>query len=240
MVHGLTKAGLGPPDYLKALIQHRNYIEALESCGLDVIVLPPDETLPDSVFVEDTALLTPGCAIITRPGAPSRRPETVEIEATLCPFFNSIETITEPGTVDAGDIMMVGDHYYIGLSERTNPEGARQVLSFLEKYELKGTPVPLEEVLHLKSGLSYLENNFLLISGEFLHMELFESFEQLRLPHCESYAANSLWINGKVLMPKGYPGAMAKVQESGYETIELDVSEFRKLDGGLSCLSLRF
>jgi len=222
------------------MVQHRDYIDALEACGLQVQVLPPDETLPDSVFVEDTALLTPECAIITRPGALSRRRETEIIMETLKSYYHHIEHIRNPGTVDAGDIMMAGDHIFIGRSERTNQEGAGQIRSILEKYGLYSSIVPTEKVLHLKSGLSYLGNNHLLISGEFLQMDCFNDFEQLRLPDCEGYAANSVMINGRVLVPSGFPGALAKIREAGYETIELDMSEFRKLDGGLSCLSLRF
>jgi dimethylargininase len=192
------------------------------------------------VFVEDTALLTPACAIITRPGALSRRPEVAAVREALRPFFRTFETILAPGTVDAGDIMKVGSDYYIGLSERTNREGARQVQHILQDHGMQGILIPVKEGLHLKSGLSYLEDNHLLISGKFLQMPCFEPFEQLRLPECESYAANSVWINNKVLVPRGFPGALAKIREAGYEIIELDMSEFRKQDGGLSCLSLRF
>ena len=240
MVHGLTQAGLGAPDYHKAVYQHNEYIKALKECGLDVFILPADENFPDSTFVEDTALLTPEVAIITNPGAASRKGETNEIRKVIESFYKKVKTIQEPGTIEAGDIMMVGSFFYVGLSRRTNVEGARQLIEILRLYGMDGQTVDLKEFLHLKSGLSYLEENRLLISGELLQMEIFKKFEQLRLPKCESYAANSLWINDKVLIPAGYPGTLAKIQESGYKTKVLDVSEFRKLDGGLSCLSLRF
>ena len=240
MVNGLTEAQLGIPDYNTALLQHKEYIDALEYCGLEVNVLPANEDYPDSTFVEDTALLTPKVAIITNPGATSRKGEAAEIREAIESYFKVIETIVNPGTIEAGDIMMVDSFFYIGLSNRTNNEGARQMLEILRSYGMDGKTVALKEFLHLKSGLSYLEENRLLISGEFLQMQIFENFEHLRLPIQESYASNSVWINEKVLVPHGFPIASEKIQELGYETIVLDVSEFQKLDGGLSCLSLRF
>lgn len=240
MINGLSTAGLGLPDYEKALAQHAAYIEALEACGLDVTVLPPDERYPDSTFVEDVALLTPVCAIITRPGAPSRRGETAAMRAVLQEQYEQIEEIQPPGTVEAGDIMMVGKHFYIGLSQRTNAEGARQMIALLEKYGFSGSTVPLREMLHLKSGVAYLEENRLLASGEFLTADVFQDFDILPVPEEEQYAANSLWVNGTVLTPAGFPRTRALIENAGYPVLEVDVSEFRKLDGGLSCLSLRF
>jgi dimethylargininase len=240
MVRGLTTAGEGPPDYEKALRQHRAYIEALEQCGLTVRVLEADESFPDSTFVEDTALLTSACAIITRPGALSRRGEVVEMKRVVSEYYDDVYHVTDPGTVDAGDSMMASSHFYIGLSSRTNQEGARQVIAFLEKHGMTGSTVRLDHVLHLKTGAAYLENNNLAACGEFLEREELKKFNLLPIPEEESYAANCVWINDKVLIPAGYPAARAAVQGAGYETIVLDVSEFRKLDGGLSCLSLRF
>ncbi len=240
MVNGLTTANLGPPDYEKALLQHADYIKALEECGLEVVVLPPDERYPDSTFVEDVALLTKNCAIITNPGAPSRRGETADIKRVLMDFYSNIEEVQEPGTVEAGDIMMVGSHFYIGLSERTNEDGARQVIAYLEKYGLSGSVVRLEKMLHLKTGVAYLENNNLLACGEFLTKEEFQRFNILEVDEDESYAANCIWVNDVVLVPKGYPKTKRTIEKAGYAVREVDVSEFRKLDGGLSCLSLRF
>ena len=240
MVTGLTSANLGPPDYDKALLQHQQYISALRSCGVEVTVLPKDGNFPDSTFVEDAALLTPHCAIITNPGAQSRRGEIVSIREAVALFYDTIEAIASPGTLDAGDIMMVGSHYYIGLSERTNGEGARQMVAILEKHGMTGSMVEMNQMLHLKTGLSYLEGNKLLISGEFLQEPQFKGYIQLEIAPEEGYAANSLWVNGKVLVPADYPKTKATVEQAGYETIILDVSEYRKIDGGLSCLSLRF
>ena len=157
IVEGLSNSiTLGLPNYEQAIIQHQSYIDALTKCGLDVHVLEPCEEYPDSTFVEDVALITPNCAIITRPGAPSRRGEVHEIEFVLKQRFNNIEAIEAPGTIDGGDIMMVGDHYYIGLSERTNLEGAKQIIKILKKYDMSGSTIYLKKVLHLKTSLSYL------------------------------------------------------------------------------------
>ena len=240
MVEGLTKAQLGKPDYNLAIDQHKKYVEALIECGLEVTILEADENYPDSTFVEDAAILTPSCAIITNPGALSRKGEILAIENVVSNFYQDIEKISGDGTVDGGDIMMVGKHFYIGLSERTNREGARQLTEILDKNGMTASTVVLEKVLHLKSGLSYLENNNLVISGEFVYRTDFDKFNKLIIGTKESYAANCVWINKKVLIATGYLKTKQTIEKAGYKTIELDVSEYRKLDGGLSCLSLRF
>jgi len=240
MINGLSSATLGKPDYHKAIIQHQNYIDALLECGLDVTVLEADENFPDSCFVEDVALCTPHCAIITRPGAESRRGEIHEMKEVLKEFYKNIEQIQKPGTIEAGDIMMVGDHYYIGLSARTNQQGAEQMKSILKKYGMTASTVPLEKVLHLKTGLAYLENNYLLLSGEFTRNSEFNKFNKLVIDAKDAYSANCIWVNNKVLIPAGFPGTREKIAQIGYDIIDLEMSEFQKLDGGLSCLSLRF
>ena len=240
MINGLSDANLGLPDYQKALFQHEAYVNAIIGCGLKVKVLEADENFPDSTFVEDVALLTPSCAIITNPGAPSRRGEIVAMRDVLKEFYSNIEEIASPGTVEAGDIMMVGNHYYIGLSARTNQHGADQVISILNKYGMTGSVIKLEKVLHLKTGLAYLEDNNLVVCGEFLSDPEFKKFNFIEIAEDESYAANCILINDKVLIPKGFPKAKQKIIDAGYIVVELDMSEFQKLDGGLSCLSLRF
>jgi dimethylargininase len=237
---GLSTSGLGKPDYYMALKQHSEYIETLRYLGLGVKVLVQDELYPDSTFVEDVALCTPSCAIITNPGAISRRGETNSIKPVLEEYYNVIEEISLPGTLEAGDVMKVENHYFIGISERTNSEGADQLIRILEKHEMTGTKILLERMLHLKTGVSYLENNNMLVCGEFLNNMMFKKFNRIIVDKNESYAANSLWINGIVLVPDGYPKTRKKIEKAGYKTIALDLSEFRKVDGGLSCLSLRF
>jgi len=240
MVNGLSSARLGKPDYKKALVQHADYIEALQECGLLVIVLPSDEEFPDSTFVEDTALLTPHCAILTNPGAPSRSGETDSILAVISDFYDIVEVVKSPGTVEAGDIMMVGNRYYIGLSERTNQAGAEQVIALLEAHGMRGSMVDITSALHLKTGLGYLENNNLLACGEFLSKAEFQHYNLMRVDPNEAYAANSVWVNETVLVPAGFPATRSLIASTGYRVREVDVSEFQKLDGGLSCLSLRF
>jgi len=136
--------------------------------------------------------------------------------------------------------MMVGSHFYIGISHRTNSEGADQLINILKKFELTGSKVLLKKMLHLKSGASYLENNNMLVCGEFMETKEFERYNKIIVDEAESFAANSLWINVKVLVPDGFPKTRRKIEKVGYDTIVLNTSEFRKVDGGLSCLSLRF
>ena len=136
--------------------------------------------------------------------------------------------------------MMVGNHYYIGLSDRTNLQGAEQLIELLVKHGHTGSTVELKDVLHLKTGLSYLENNMLIVCGDFKSDSTFSEFDQIEIPESESYAANCIWVNDNVIIPSGYPLTKVKVRSTGYNVIEVDVSEFKKLDGGLSCLSLRY
>jgi len=240
LVEGISSANLGKPDYHMALAQHGRYVQALRECGLEVRILEADESYPDSVFVEDTALLTPQFALITNPGVSSRRGETNSIKAVLQNYYSKIEQIHPPGTLEAGDVMMVDNHFYIGLSERTNREGADQAIAMLEKFGMTGSLVKLEDLLHLKTGTSYLENNTLLATGELSRESEFREFKIIEIPDEESYAANCVWINGKVLVPDGFPYTHNRIQKEGFEIISLEMSEFQKLDGGLSCLSLRF
>lgn len=243
MIEGITSAPeLGKPDYELALRQHDDYIEALKACGVTVRILPADETFPDSCFVEDPAVLTRKCAIIANPGTYSRNLETQAMIPVIKEFYpeDKIEYIEAPGTLEGGDVMMVGDHFYVGRSNRTNEEGIRQFIGILNKYGFTGSEVPLTEVLHLKTGVNYIENNNMLVSGEFIHKPDFESFSRIVVPEEEAYASNCIWVNGMVIVPEGYPAVLEAVKNAGYKTITVDTSEYRKLDGGLSCLSLRF
>lgn len=243
MVNGITDhPELGAPDYQKALQQHDAYIETLRGCGVDVTVLPADEAYPDSCFVEDPAILTEQCAVITRPGALSRRGETAAIEQAVAKFYpaEKIFHITAPGTIEGGDVMRAGDIFYVGRSARTNEEGIRQLTAILAPYGYQVVAVPLSEVLHLKTGVVYLEGNTMLVSGEFLTKPAFAQYTKLEVPESEAYAANCIWVNGTVIVPEGYPTVLAAIQNAGYKTVTCDTSEYRKIDGGLSCLSLRF
>jgi dimethylargininase len=162
------------------------------------------------------------------------------MKSVLRSYFREVDSIQAPGSLDAGDVMMVGRHFFIGISDRSNPEGADQLIALLKKHGRSGQKVHLKEMLHLKSGVSYLEHNTLLVSGEFIPHPAFRNFQRIEVDPREAYAANSLWINDRVLVPKGFPLTREKIRRAGYETMLVDVSEFQKLDGGLSCLSLRF
>ena len=240
---GITSAPeLGKPDYEKALKQHENYIEALKKCGVNVTVLESLEDFPDSCFVEDTAVLTKKCAIISNPGANSRNKEPEFMVETIKKFYSEdkIEYIKAPGTLEGGDVMMVGDHFYVGKSARTNEDGIKQFIEILNKYGLTGSEIPLEKVLHLKTGVNYIENNNMLVSGEFINKKDFEIYNKIIVPEDESYGANCIWVNETVIIPKGYPKIEKAIKDIGYKVLVTDTSEFKKIDGGLSCLSLRF
>lgn len=233
---------LGQPIYEKALEQHKCYIEALKKCGVNVTVLPADDAFPDSCFVEDVAVVTAKCAVITNPGASTRNHETESMIPVLKNFYpeDKIEYIKAPGTLEGGDVMMCGDTFYVGLSARTNEEGIKQFSDILGKYGYTVIAVPLEKVLHLKTGVNYLENNKMLVCGEFIDKAEFASYDRIVIPEDEAYAANCIWMNGTVIVPEGYPAVKAAVEAAGYPVLCVDTSEFRKIDGGLSCLSLRF
>jgi dimethylargininase len=243
LTRGITShPELGAPDYELALAQHGGYIRAIESLGITVTVLPPLEEYPDSCFVEDVAILSERCAVITNPGAPSRRDETAGIIPAIREFYpeTGIHRIADPGTIEGGDVMRVEDTFYVGLSARTNQEGIRQFQEILKPYGYQVIPVPLKEVLHLKTGINYLSDRRFLVSGEFTGRPDFAAFERTIVSPEEAYAANSLWMNGSVLVPAGFPQTEAAVRALGYPVLRVDTSEYRKIDGGLSCLSLRF
>jgi dimethylargininase len=240
MVNGITTAGLGKPDHKMALSQHQQYVDALKECGLEVTVLPPDEAYPDSTFVEDTALLIPECAIVTNPGAPSRKGEVLAVKKVLRDFYEEIEEVHPPGTVDGGDILAIGNHYYIGISGRTNFDGAEQIIEILKGYGKTASTIEVANLLHLKSGIAYLGKRHIVMNSIFRQDSILKDFFSILIDEVEGYAANCVRINNYVIFPKGFGKAKAKVENSGFSVIEVDVSEFRKLDGGVSCLSLRF
>lgn len=239
-VNGLTTVELGKPVYGKLLEQHASYVEALKKCGVAVTHLPASEAFPDSTFVEDTAVLTPEFAVITNPGAASRKDETIEMEEVLKGFYRKLHYIKAPGTLEGGDILLAEDHFYIGISNRTNEEGARQLKEIVESEGYQGTIVPLEKFFHLKTGVTYLGDNRVVVAGEFINHPLFETYEKITVSDEEEYAANCIRVNDYVIIPKGYPVTKKKINDAGYKTIELETSELKKHDGGLSCLSLRF
>ena len=240
---GLTSADLGRPDFELALRQHEAYCRGLEECGLRLTRLAADDRYPDSTFVEDTAVLTPRGAVICRPGAVSRLGETEEVERVLLPDFTRIYTICEPGTVDGGDICEAGDHFFIGVSHRTNEAGATQLATFLAELGYTSTLIDIRgvgNILHLKSGIAYLGAGRIVIIGELKDRKEFSGYDLIHVNAEEAYAANCLLVNDRVLIAAGHPALQRQLRDLDYETIVLEMSEFQKMDGGLSCLSLRF
>lgn len=236
---GITTTNLGAPNYEMVLEQHQAYVEALKSIGLTVIELDPLPDYPDAHFVEDTAVVTPEVAIITNPGAPSRQGEEKSI-ASVLEQYRQIEHIQAPGTIDGGDVLMIGKHFLIGISERTNQQGAEQIGRILEKYGNTHTTIPVGAGLHFKSSVNTVSNNTLVVTQDFVNHEALKAYDKIAVDHKESYAANTLWINDHLLVPKGFPNTNTKLEALGRPIVELDVSEMQKMDGGLTCLSIRF
>ncbi len=245
---GLTAAAEGPPDVDLALEQHARYVQALRDRGLDVIQLPPDEAHPDATFVEDTAVLTERGAVITRPGAPSRRGEVQSVAQCLRRRRMLCHFIEAPGTVDGGDICEADGHFLIGVSARTNLHGAQQLAEHLERWGYTCGIIDIRAkpgLLHLKSGIAYLGGALWVADGAF-ESDLRSSKGVdcaggiVVAPPSEAYAANCVRVNDAVLVAAGYPLMLAALEAKGCRAVPIEVSEFRKMDGGLSCLSLRF
>jgi len=204
--------------------------------------LPPSDVLPDATFVEDVAVIVDGHAMLTRPGAPSRRDEVALIRDKIAALFDGYDAIAEPGTLDGGDVCEAGDRCFVGISDRTNDAGADRLGRWLESIGKRMVKVdirPIRGLLHLKSAIAFVDGVFVLapiaralpaLAGE----------PAIYVDDDDTYAANCVEINGRVLVAAGFPRVTAALKERGLDVIELEVSEFEKMDGGLSCLSLRF
>jgi dimethylargininase len=241
--NGLTSSGEGAPSIEKALDQHGRYCDALRASGLAVDILPAASEYPDSTFVEDTAILTGRVAIIMRPGAPTRLGEIQLIKKAVLEYRTEVMQIVEPGRMDGGDVCQADEHFFIGISARTNPEGARQLSAILHAHGYTSSTVDIRgqsRLLHLKSGIAYVGYNRLVIAPELSALSAFQTYELIEVSAAELYAANCIHINDHVLIPAGYPEISNALASLGYTSLAVDVSEFRKMDGGLSCLSLRF
>ncbi len=237
---GLTTQDLGVPDYNHALRQYYAYIQTLTACGLQVTTLPGDAAYPDGHFVEDAAILYGGLAVITQPGAPERLGETKAI-AEVLKDKNPVY-LTGAGWLDGGDVLFCADRVLIGLGKRTNKEGAEQLKAALKSYDsqIKVDFVPFDGMLHLKSGLTELAPGVLLRSPE-LQSDFQFDFAEIRLvPAIESYATNVLPINDAVLVIDGYPTVNELAAQYYSKIYALEMSEFQKMDGSLTCLSLRY
>lgn len=241
---GLTTVDLGHPDIELALAQHAAYCAALEQHGCELITLSADEQHPDSTFVEDTALILPGLgAILTRPGAASRAGEIEAIGAVLRRSFPALPHIIAPGTLDAGDVCEAGSHVFIGISHRTNAEGAAQLTAWLSQFGYTASTVDIraiDGILHLKSGIAAIDPRRLVLINDLADHAAFAGFDIVHVPGGEEYGANCVRVNDVVFTSVGQPGLDARLRGLGYVLEVLDMSEYRKMDGGLSCLSLRF
>jgi dimethylargininase len=236
---GITTADLGKPDFGLASEQFDRYVATLRECGLEVTVLEALDGYPDAHFVEDTAVVTSEVAVITRPGASSRQGEQHSIAEALADHRTLFE-IEPPGTLDGGDVLMIGTHFLVGVSDRTNKEGARQLGAVLESRGCTWQEVPVAAGLHFKSSVNLVEGKTLLVTGAFAGGGELAGFKKITTPPEEDYAANTLLINRRLIMPNGYPKTRRMLEILDLPIIELDTSEFRKMDGGLTCLSLRF
>lgn len=238
---GIRAVDSGDPSGAAFRKEHELYVAALQEAGLSVDVLPPLEAFPDSCFVEDPAFCLPEGAIQLRPGVKSREEEAREIRPALDARFEKVMELPGNGHVDGGDILMLDDVILVGLSERTDRVGADAFAGVLDSwgYRVKVSETP-RGVLHFKTACSTLGDNVVLATKVMAESGVFEDRKLVVVPDGEEYAANVIRVNDIVLVPEGYPKTQAAIRDAGYKTVVLPTHEARKVDGGLSCLSLRF
>jgi len=224
-------------DLDTALAQHHEYVKVLKTLGCNVIELPSEADLPDSVFVEDTAFILPEAAIITRPGADSRKPETDSIVRALKPLIKLVY-VREPATVDGGDVLVLGKKIYVGLSTRSNQEAIDQLNKALGEYGYVVTDVQLHDCLHLKSAITRVDDTTLLVNKRWVDTHHFENFDRIEVDPAEPFAANCLPIGESIIFPTAFPKTRAKLEERGYKIVTVDVSELAKAEGAVTCCSL--
>ena len=226
-----------PIDVGIARAQHHGYVNALKTLGCDVLELPALADLPDSVFVEDTAFILQEAAVITRPGADSRKPETESIAQALSPHIRLL-FIREPATLDGGDVLVVGKRIFIGLSTRSNNEAIEQLKDLLDEYGYSVTGVQLQDCLHLKSAVTRVDDSTLLINKNWVDMESFVGYDLIEVDPSESHAANCLLIGDSIIFPTAFTKTRAKLEERGYKILPVEVDELAKAEGAVTCCSL--
>jgi dimethylargininase len=236
---GQTTADLGAPDFERMLAQHAAYLEALRSLGLRVTLLDPLPGYPDAYFTEDVAVVMPEVTVITRPGAPTRRDEIGAIEPALT-GERPTRQIEAPGTLEGGDVLVIDRQVFIGISSRTSADGARQLGEILAGYGYTWTAVPVPSGLHLKTGVTYVGEGTLFLRRDLADAPGFKAYNQLISPRGEDLAANTLLVNGTLIVPQGFPLTYRMLETLDLPLLSLDISEVQKMDGGLTCLSLRF
>lgn len=220
-----------------AKIQHAEYCKILQKLGLSLIWVEGDNALPDSCFVEDTAVILGEKAVICRMSVESRIREVAAV-AKVLEKLKQIHYIRSPAAIDGGDVLKIEDRVFIGLSARTNERAVDQIKEILEDSNLEVIPLRISRVLHLKSACTYLGNNYVILSKGCFDDGVLSGLNKIVVPKGEEYAADCLAVNGTVLMSKGYPRTRTLIEREGLPVEELDMSEFRKGDGALTCLSI--
>ena len=226
-------------DVAKATEQHKAYQDCLTYLGAKIVSLPCEPALPDAVFVEDPAVVVDEVAVISNMGAPSRRPEAKSLADALA-RYRPLKFLSEPATLDGGDVMRVSRSVFVGLSRRTNREGIEQLSTLLRSYDYQVHPVGVRGCLHLKSACSYIGDNTILVNRSWIDAERLRGFELLDVPEEEPAAANVLLLNDVVVMPAAFPKTRALLEERGFSVRTIDVSELQKAEAGVTCCSLVF
>jgi len=234
----LTHLEREPIDFARATQQHEEYEAVLRSLGCAVKRVPADPSHPDSVFIEDTAVVLDECAIIARPGATSRRGETAAVSDALSPY-RLLFPIEEPGTLDGGDVLCVGHRVFVGLSGRTNSAGANQMAHILEPMGFSVATMPVKGCLHLKTAVTALGDDRVLLNPAMTAIPSATSdLRVIEVDPAEPLAANVLAIDGKVLCSASAPRTRRRLENEGYNVIPVNASELAKAEGGLTCCSL--
>jgi dimethylargininase len=228
-----------PIDAARAGIQHDEYQRALEVLGCRLVVLPAEPLLPDSVFVEDVAIVLDEVAVLTRPGALSRRPEVASV-ATVLRGYRPVLTIDAPGTLDGGDVLRLDRTLYVGQSARSNAGGIAQLSKLLAAYGYAVQGVPTRGCLHLKSAVTQLADDTLLLQPKWVDRELFADFHIIEVDTAEPHAANVLRIGDALVMPASFPRTQQRLIDAGFRVIAIDVSELQNAEGAVTCCSLVF
>ncbi|MFZ5882551.1 MAG: dimethylarginine dimethylaminohydrolase family protein [Chloroflexota bacterium] len=226
-----------PIDVDRARAQHRAYVNALKQLGCNILELPAEANLPDSVFVEDTTVILPEAALLTRPGADSRKPEVESIAQALSPLVKLL-FIREPATLDGGDVLVVGKRIFVGISTRSNDEAIRQLQQLLNGYGYIVTGVPLRDCLHLKSAVTRVDDHTLLINKNWVDTAYFADYRLIEIDPSEPHAANCLPVGDVVIFPAAFPQTRAKLEEHGYKVLPVEVDELAKAEGAVTCCSL--
>jgi dimethylargininase len=235
----LTFLARQPIDLAKAQRQHRAYEELLESAGVGVISLPAEPALPDSMFVEDPAIVLDELAVILPLGTESRRAEATTIALALA-RFRKLAYVQLPGTMEGGDLLRVGRTLYAGLSSRTNAEGVRQLAAILAAHSYEVVGVPVTGCLHLKSAVTHIGGNTLLANRAWFGTTALSRFDWIDVAPEEPHAANALALGDTVILPASFPRTRARLETAGFKVTPLDISELQKAESGLTCSSLLF